>query len=256
LSTRADPHRGTPEEAHLADQLRILVSETDALTAAEAQFAADERDFHAFRASYLGRFVPLFQELDEALGGKHGRSSIAAEGDAFEDQTGAAPDATGGITPTEHMPTVDQSPPAYTPRSDRLRDLYRRLAKLVHPDLLDSTAPSEERARRSYVMTRASEAYAEGNIELLQVLLDEELARPEAISGNDTGSVLVRTIRQIAQIRRRLAELAQARDELEADPVWRVFRQVQDARKAGRDLLAELERELRQDIQRALATQT
>src|SRR6185312_7065061 len=84
------------------------------------------------------------------------------------------------------------------------KQAYRRAVKLMHPDLAISEA---ERQRRTKLMAALNLAYERGDLKEIERLVAEFGQDPEAIVGEDTGSRIVKTLRRIAQLRRRLGEL-------------------------------------------------
>jgi hypothetical protein len=131
-----------------------------------------------------------------------------------------------------------------------LRDLYREAAKMIHPDL---AADEEERDRRTKLMAALNAAYGAGDSEAISRMIDGEAARPEAIIGDDIASRLVRVLRKLAQVRSRLAELAQMGEALQVDPLITLFAQCRDPWQSGEDPLAEDEASLRTRIADAQA---
>ena len=98
-----------------------------------------------------------------------------------------------GITPE---PKIDKFKP-----SEYLKKLYREVAKLIHPDL---SIDDIERTRRQKLMAQANNAYEEGDEVSLREILNEWENSPESVKGEGTATELVRTIRKIAQIKKRL----------------------------------------------------
>ena len=247
-------NRRTPEEEHLAEQEHWLAELTEQLATKETEFATASAEFGRFRAAYLRRFAPLYQELDELEAeiarllairedtpAAQGRAQAAASRASESEE--AARLAGGAAIPSE---------PEFAGRAvdPELRDLYRRAAKLIHPD---TAADDAERERRTRVMAAVNEAYARGDLEAIRRIIDGEAARPEAIEGDDVASRLVRTVRKIAQIRARFVELVQLEASLTSDAMWQLFADGRNAWNAGGDPLAEDEAALRARIASAKA---
>jgi hypothetical protein len=243
--------RRTPEAEHLADQERLLEELAERLASQETEFATLGVEFARFRATFVARFAPLYAELDRLeaeiarlladRSGARGPAATAARAwaDAAEaqaDESAAAAEQSLGEPHPRSEPTTD------------LKALYRQVAKAVHPDLASAEA---ERARRTRVMAKASEAYAAGDEQALRRILDAEETRPEAIIGDDVGARLVRVLRKQAQIRMRLAELDELTRSLNSDPLFVLFEQSRDAWEVGGDPLAGDERHLRMAIRSA-----
>jgi len=256
LMERSSPFT-TPEAEELDRQERLLAELTDRLATKETEFATTGAEFARFRAAYMRRFAPLYAELDrleaeitawlalnEATPAAHARAADAEAraADSAKAVEEAAESAEGH---------VDQVGAAHGSPAPALRDLYRQAAKMIHPDLvIDET----DRARRTKLMAALTEAYAAGDAGAIRRIVTGETARPEAITGDDTASRLVRTIRKTAQVRVRLTELEQFAEALESDPLYQLFGQVRPSWELrGADAMADDEADLRTQISSAQA---
>ena len=245
--------RQTPEAEHLAEQERLFSELTEQLATRETEFATLGSEFARFRVAYLARFAPLYAEVDrlEADIARILAERMHIEGPEADfarerAETAEARAAESGAAAED----AAAEPQALPEPGPDLKALYRQVAKAVHPDL---AADEPERARRTQLMAAASAAYAAGDEATLTRMLDGEAARPEAITGDDTGARLVRTLRQIAQVRGRLAELDDLSWALEDDPMWLLFDTVRARKAKGADPLGETEVDLRAQINSARA---
>jgi hypothetical protein len=132
--------------------------------------------------------------------------------------------------------------------STELKQLYRQLAKAIHPDLANSP---EERAQRECLMATANQAYERGDIEQLKAMIRDWSNNPESSQGGDVAAELLRILHKIAQSEQRLASIEQTMEELGQSDAFQMQCQVQQAQHRGRDLLAEMSQALDQHIQRA-----
>jgi hypothetical protein len=245
--------RVTPEDEHLASQDRLLAELTEELATTEAEFASIRIALANFRLSYLARFAPLYADLDRLEAeilrlaaertppGAPEAGAAKARAEAAEARAHESESAAEGA---EEDPGIRCEPSA------EIRALYRKVAKAVHPDL---AGDDEDRGRRTRLMAAASQAYADGDEAALRRILDGEAARPDAIKGDETGARLVRALRQIAQVRARLADLVALRAALEADPMWQLFDTLRAASERGEDPLEQTEKDLRRRIGSARA---
>ncbi len=247
----------TPEAEELERQERLLAELTEQLATQETEFATTGAEFARFRAAYLRRFAPLYAELDRLEAEIARRLALteatpAADARAAEAEARAADSAQAVTEAAESSEAVREqigAPPGGPPPA--LRDLYRQAAKMVHPDLVTDEA---DRARRTKLMAALTEAYTAGDADAIKRIVAGEAARPEAITGDDVGSRLVRTIRKNAQVRGRFTELVELSKALESDPLFQLFAQVRSAWEAGEgDPLSGDEAELRTQIGSAQA---
>jgi hypothetical protein len=126
-------------------------------------------------------------------------------------------------------------------QSESLRTLYRQAAKLLHPDL---TLDPNEKAIRQRLMAEVNQAYAEGDEERIRRILREWQASPESVQGDGPGVELVRVIRKIAQVQSRLQTIATEMNQLRGNELFQLKTKIQESKVQGRDLLAEMARQL------------
>jgi hypothetical protein len=134
--------------------------------------------------------------------------------------------------------------------TEELKALYRQAAKELHPDL---TTDEEERARRQRAMAELNRAYEACDEERIRHILDEWRSSPEHVRGDDTAAQLVRVIREIAQVRKRLAAIKDEVEEFALGDLSRLKKQVEEAATSGQDLLAEMAYQLDTRIKEARA---
>jgi hypothetical protein len=91
---------------------------------------------------------------------------------------------------------------------------------------------------------KLNKAYEECDVERIKQILDRWRSSPEQVRGDDTSAQLVRTIREIAQARKRLAAIKTEIEELADVELSRLKRQVEEAAARGQDLLADMAGEL------------
>jgi hypothetical protein len=118
-----------------------------------------------------------------------------------------------------------------------LASLYRRLAKLFHPDLATDGA---ERAFRHDFMVELNACRARGDLDRMQQLSVEWEAQTRPRTGESTPDQLARVIRVNAQIRARITTLEAMNRELLQSDVGQLKQDVEAAATAGHDLIEEL----------------
>jgi hypothetical protein len=135
----------------------------------------------------------------------------------------------------------------FKPSAD-LKNLFREAAKRVHPDFAKDAADQE---RRNRFMAEANAAYAKGDADTLQRILDEYREGSEEVIGEGIGAELIRIIRQIAQAKKHIAAIEEQLSTLRASGIAQLKLDVEMAEQQGRDLLAELAAEVGGQIARA-----
>ncbi|MEJ2757115.1 MAG: hypothetical protein P8046_01415 [Anaerolineales bacterium] len=120
------------------------------------------------------------------------------------------------------------------------------MAKTIHPDLAVNEA---ERAFRNDLMVRANAAYKIGDKQALEKILDEWEHRDEKsfVSEEDlTESEQLE--RKISQIKNRIKEIERRIKTLKNSDLYRLKQKVERAARNGGDLLAEMVKDLQNQI--------
>ncbi|HKV23842.1 MAG TPA: hypothetical protein VJN93_04560 [Candidatus Acidoferrum sp.] len=121
--------------------------------------------------------------------------------------------------------------------SPELKNLYREVARRIHPDLATDEA---DRARRQKLMAQANRAYEQGDKAGLRAILQEYEASPDTVLGEGTAAELVRAIRKIAQVRRRLSDIDRETNDIVASELFELRKKVTEGTLLGRDVLDEM----------------
>jgi hypothetical protein len=130
--------------------------------------------------------------------------------------------------------------------SDELKNLFRKIAKAIHPDF--ATNP-QERELRNTLMGRANEAYKKGDIEGLKKILDEWENRDKGTHPEKTESPQFDQLEiKIRQIKLRINEIELKISELKKSELYQLMVKVEQAEKEGRDLLDEMSKQLQAQI--------
>ena len=255
--------RSTAREKELARQELLLAELTELLAARETDLATSQAELGRFRIDYLRRFAPLYAELDRIESEiarllahadpddpvASGRARRAARQAWRSEEAARAADAS-----TRHRSgartDADDDDERRRPIDPSLRELYRRAAKALHPDMATT---DEERARRTRLMAAVNEAYTRDDADAILAILDGEAIRPgaAATANGDVAERLARVQRMIASVKRRLAELETLQAALEGDLMWLLYTECRAAWLAGDDPLARDEAELRAKIDTA-----
>ncbi len=121
--------------------------------------------------------------------------------------------------------------------SERLKKLYREVARKFHPDL---AADEQERAHRHQLMIEVNRAYETGSEERLQALLEAEVNCPELTRGGDLAAELVQVMHQLAKIKERLIAIDTQIAETASSEIYKLKLRADEAEALGRNFLAEL----------------
>jgi len=239
--------RPRPEE----DELRLKRSELEDLerdlVEKELHLAGQRAELAAFERLYLKTVGVLYAELDEIeariaeLIASRSPSNVDAQGTARQARQKAA----------ESRSAVGEAALQVAKRfrpSLELKNLYREVARRIHPDLATDEA---DRARRQRFMAQANRAYGEGDEARLRAILEEYESSPDAVVGEGVGAELVRVIRKISQVKRRLSEIDGELKRFMQLELMDLKNRVEEGTKQGRDVLMEMAKAVGQRIDEA-----
>lgn len=143
---------------------------------------------------------------------------------------------------------LNQSEPS--PQDSEIRIVYRKLAKLIHPDL---GATPEEMETRKDLMAQANSAFNEGDIETLNGILSMIECESDR-----SGKVLLRTRIELikSEISKNRRKLSQATIQIMRKTQTEIYKTMtlhKQQMELGKDHLAELSHQLDLEIQNAQA---
>lgn len=136
-------------------------------------------------------------------------------------------------------------PAAFRPTA-KVKRLFRQIAQKIHPDRARDEA---DRAWRTQLMSEANRAYRAGDETALRevaALWQEGRQISPAQSGSATP--LPTLVRQVERMRSRLLEIQRELQKLFGSRLYELFIAARQARRQGRDLLAEMAEELDDSI--------
>jgi predicted translin family RNA/ssDNA-binding protein len=234
--------QSTPEEEELAAKREELARLEAELADRELALASLKAELAAFEGLYLRRVGVLYSELDEwnarlaeSRAERAGTPEARTEADAARSQAQESFSAA-------HGEAAEVQPFAPSPE---LKSLYREAAKRVHPD---TTIDEKDRARRERIMKEVNAAYAAGDEDALrQILVDLENS-PDAVQGSGVGADLVRVLRQLRQVRNRIAAIAFEISRMSGTDLAKLKAKADDAAAGGRDLLTEMAARIHEEM--------
>jgi len=132
--------------------------------------------------------------------------------------------------------------------SDKLKKLYREVARKFHPDL---TGCEQERFHRHQLMVEINRAYETGAEDRLQELLEagEGLDSVEASGAMSAEMILL--VRRIAEAKQQLARIEADVAEIIASEIYKLKLRVENSEAMGIDLFADLVAQVDRQIRKA-----
>jgi len=258
--------------AALLAEVGALDAEVEALSAELARFAVEvERRLGppdaalARAAGLVRRLRGLAEGLEQeraALaagrgGGRPARRARPARGGVARGAAAGRAGARGAAWDEPDEPedrdaaTQAAEEPVEVPTAEKLaaelKQLYRRLARLLHPDLAQSDG---ERRRLGDLMARVNSAWAAQDRAALELMAEKVGAGepPGDLTAEERQAHLARRREQLARV---ASSLQRERDRLARTETARLWREAAARREVGRDLLVEEEAALRAEVDAA-----
>lgn len=234
-----------PEEQELVKLAALQAELEDKLASEEMALKAATAEAYKFRQRYYRAVGALYAELDE-LDAKIARAELnrspndqelRANAEASEQRAKRSAEEAG-------LATIESTPkPEITPE---LKQAYRRAVKLLHPDL---ALTENERLRRTVLMAQVNLAYERGDLNAIEKIMKDYGEDPEAITGEDIASRIVKTIRRIAQLRRRIEDVERELEALKNSDLYLLRKSIEEQEAEGGDPLGDLAYDLKRQIE-------
>lgn len=233
-----------PEEQELIRLEAEQAALEEQVTTAELTLETGKTEIAQFQHRYhqtVGRLYAQLDELDALIarvraGLSPDDAAAQAHAQAAEQQAKASAEEAGLI---EAQPAP---PPVITPE---LKLAFRQAAKLMHPDRATN---EPERLRRTELMAQVNLAYERGDQQAIEKLVKEYGQDPEAITGGDVASRIVKAIRRIAQLRRRMGEVQQQMDAMQQTEIFHLKQTIEETEAMGGAPLGDLAKQLMQEL--------
>jgi hypothetical protein len=234
--------RLSPEEQELAMKRRELAILQSELTDRELLLANLRAELAAFEGRYVREVGVLYAELDDwkaKIAEYAAKTEDTVEARAAASEARAQAEESYAAAHGEAAKSEDFSP------SPELRKLFRDVVNQIHPDRATDDA---DRVLRNRLMAEANAAYKRQDADVLKRILEEYKSSPESVNGEGAAADLQRVLRQIERISRRLAEIESEVAKLNSSEIAMLMANVQTAKFNGRDLLAEMRRDIQHKI--------
>ena len=219
------------EEQALRERREELSELESRLAEGEAELANLQSSLRAFEGRYLGA---VGERYDELAGIE--KEIAKSQGLDIEDQEpfSLADDEVGCGQNRFH--------------SDKLKKLYREVARKFHPDL--SSCP-QERQHRHQLMVEINRAYETGAEDRLQELLEAGEGLESVEIGGSMSAEMILLVRRIADAKRRLAGAESEIEEITASETYKLKLRVENAEAMGIDLFADLIAQVDRQVKKA-----
>lgn len=255
-----------------ADEITRLQEEVDARQETLADLEADVVDLRqqisAFESRYNRLIVPLQTRLEavqsaiadlEATRWRSGRHPLGddnpmedfwkppADYVSVEEQFRRAWSPDPDPAPAgEYVIKPKAREKSISPEETNIKKLYRALARRYHPDM---TTDQTERVLRNNLMAQINDAYARRDLGALQMMARQ----PDDGPVQPLDALRLQELRQInSQLQDRIADLRLEKAEIQHSDLLRLSMESKLAASRGRDLLAEMVRQLEREYDEAM----
>ncbi|RNC70990.1 MAG: hypothetical protein ED859_04785 [Desulfuromonadales bacterium] len=145
---------------------------------------------------------------------------------------------------------ADPAPPREkAPITGEMKALYRTIASRIHPD---RAVDDESRTVRTRLMAELNDAYAHGDRERMEDIAARWEASSDAFGGPGTAAREQEHLARVAaRLRLRISSMDQEIARMKRSSLFILMTQVQQAEKAGRDLLGDLGEEIERKVRTA-----
>lgn len=238
----------TPEEIELNKKQKVLERLKDRLATNEEEMTEIRAELEQFEANYKMQVGRLYAELDEidALIAEE-EVKLAPDDEEIKRRAEEARERAAESAADAEEAIADNCAFKWQPTTEA-KKAYHNLAKMIHPDL---ALNAEERERRHALMAELNKAYAAGDQNLLNKLVDDFRDSPDLITGDSIGDQLVRSIRQIFQVKNRLKELRIERLTAELSELFILKTKIRAEQLEGRNLLDQMAERTKSHIRKA-----
>ena len=225
-----------PEEIELNKKRALLERLADRLADSEEAMTNLRSDLAQFEAQYTMQVGRLYADLDE-IEAQIAEEEFKLVPDDEEikkkaeelrrraEESAARADEAANEAATKRVPTAEA------------KKAYHALARTIHPDL---ALDPQEKEKRHGLMIQLNEAYSAGDQGRLDKLVADLRNSPDLVKGDSVGDQLVRVIRQLSQVKIRLAGLREERAAHEASELYALREKMQAEMAEGRDMINQM----------------
>ncbi|MBK8465411.1 MAG: hypothetical protein IPL32_06230 [Chloracidobacterium sp.] len=225
-----------PEEIELNKKRAVLERLKDRLADREEEMADLRAELEQFEAQYTMEVGRLYSNLDDI------------EAQIAEEEFKLVPDDEEVKKKVEELrrraeESAKRVEDAAAHASEKwqptaaAKKAYHNLARTIHPDLaLDPT----EKEKRHGLMAQLNEAYSAGDQTKLNKLVEDFRNSPDLVKGDSIGDELVRSIRQISQVKKRLNELVEEKFTAQQSELYTLREKMQAEAAEGRDMIKQM----------------
>ncbi len=236
------------EDSKIVDKRAELESLKKHLARMERILSRLRVEIITLRKMYVEILEPRIRELDDLNRGLANQCELGkCEPAAGEGSQGTLfPD--DGDKENPDMPIQNHGSTPSSCSSRNFKDLYRKVAKAIHPDL---STNEEERKWRQKMMAEANNAYAKKDCESLWAILRQWESAPRPDGGIDIAAEIFLLRHKISWVKKRIRVVENEIDKMKKSDLYSLLMKIEEAQYEGIDLLAEMAKKMDSDIETA-----
>jgi len=219
------------EEQALGERREELAELESGLAERESELANLQSNLRAFEGRYLS---VVGERYDELAGIEKEIAKLQGLEIEDEDSISLAEDEVGCGQSRFH--------------SDKLKKLYREVARKFHPDL--SSCPRERQSRHQ-LMVEINRAYETGAEDRLRELLEAGAGLENVEMSGAVSAEMILLVRKISEAKQRLAGIESDIEEIAASEIYKLKLRVENSEAIGIDLFADLIAQVDRQIKKA-----
>ena len=249
----------SPEEKELNKKKAILEDLKRVLFDHEIELATINAELRAFETEYFSRVGKYIiqqeeliqgiknildnQKLKEKFSNKQNGESVSSDNNENQQNNFFREESEESFQNVDNEEEVGSFKSV---ASEDLKELFREIAKKVHPDLAED---EDDRKRREDLMKEANIAFTRGDIERLKLIYNEMLPSIEETPEQSIGNQLIIIIRMIDNIENRIQVITEEINLLKFQDLYQLMETVKHAYDKGIDLLSRMKLKIVKDIQ-------
>lgn len=231
-------HIVSPEEEELKLKRRDLAKLEREVAEKELELSTCKGKLHLFERRYDQMVGVKYAELDEVKAQiLELASRLYPRSDEFRAGAQSARDRARNFAKDSDEAGSDPPQEESFEPGENLKKLFRDVAKKIHPDL---AVDEKQKILRHELMSRLNQAYDRLDEEAIHAVFLEWEAGRHLEKSETLGIRLVKTVRQIAQVKKRLLRIEEEMAEIKNSGMYRLLGKVAAAGKTGGDLLEEM----------------
>jgi hypothetical protein len=241
----------TIQEEELYEKIEELALLENELTIKELELVTLQAELRSFQIRYNRIVGTRYAELDKIS------SEIAEilhkqtpENEELKKQAEEAKQKYKETEKTIKDESIKENEKEIFKPSEKLKKLYREIAKKVHPDF---AIDDKDREIRTKIMAEVNEAYKNGDQDKLLEILKEWETNPELLKGSSVSFDLERAKRRIKLIKIRIDKIFKEIAQLRISELNQLKVKTDHAEKNGVDLLIGMSKQIQDQIDQAFS---